>query len=374
MTRAFADLFGVEPDGTWSAPGRVNLVGEYTDYNEGFVLPTALPLAARATAARRTDGVIKVASAQGERAEPVEARIADLRPGAAGGWSSYVLGVAWALADAGHTVAGADLYIDSDVPIGAGLSSSAALECATALALAELSEIDLDRTALARLAQRAENEFVGVPCGVLDQMASLLCVPGHALLLDTRSLEMRQVPFDLESAGLALLVVDTRVGHDLGNSGYTDRRRACERAASVLGVAALRDVGPDDLREALGRLADPELVRRVRHVVTEDARVLDAARLLDEGRVAEIGPILNAAHASIRDDFESSCAELDAAVEAAIGAGALGARMIGGGFGGSAIALVGADATASIALAVEARFTAAGWRAPLCFVAAPVCR
>ncbi|MHB1781717.1 MAG: galactokinase, partial [Acidimicrobiales bacterium] len=241
-------------------------------------------------------------------------------------------------------------------------------------ALAELSEIDLDRTALARLAQRAENEFVGVPCGVLDQMASLLCVPGHALLLDTRSLDMRQVPFDLESAGLALLVVDTRVSHDLGDSGYADRRRACERAAAALGVAALRDVEPDDLGEALGRLAEPELVRRVRHVVTEDARVLDAARLLDEGRVAEIGPVLNAAHASIRDDFESSCAELDAAVEATLGAGALGARMIGGGFGGSAIALVGADATASTARAVEARFAAAGWRAPLCFVAAPVGR
>ncbi len=374
MGDTFASVYGGVPDGTFVAPGRVNLVGEFTDYNEGFVLPTSLPLAARAFAARRTDRLVRVASAQDAAAGVFEADLADLRPGMVAGFPAYVLGVAWAFAEAGLPLVGADIFIDSDVPVGAGLSSSAALECAVALAFAGLSGLDVDRVRLATLAQRAENAFVGVPCGVLDQMASLLCVPHHALLLDTRSLEMRQVPFDLESAGLALLVVDTRVSHDLGDSGYSDRRRACERAAQLLGVKALRDVELADLDAALDRLADPELVRRVRHVVTEDARVLDAARLLDRGDVEPIGAILTAAHESIRDDFESSCAELDAVVDAALGAGALGARMIGGGFGGSAIALVRASSVAAVVDAVERRFAAAGWQPPRSLVAAPVPR
>ena len=372
MSDTFASVYGGTPDGTWVAPGRVNLVGEFTDYNEGFVLPTSLPLAARAFAARRADRVVRVASAQDASAGVFEADLGDLRPGMVAGFPAYVLGVAWAFAEAGLSPGGADLFIDSDVPVGAGLSSSAALECAAALAFAGLAGLDVDRVRLAQIAQRAENAFVGVPCGVLDQMASLLCVPHYALLLDTRSLEMRQVPFDLESAGLALLVVDTRVSHDIGDSGYADRRRACERAARELGVASLRDVELADLDAVLARLADPELVRRVRHVVTEGARVLEAARLLEQGDVASIGPILTAAHESIRDDFESSCAELDATVDAALGAGALGARMIGGGFGGSAIALVTAESTAAVVEAVERRFSAAGWQRPRSLVAAPV--
>ena len=384
----FRALFGREPEGVWSAPGRVNLIGEFTDYNEGFVLPIALPLAARVLAAHRDDGRLRVASTAsgllgGDAASAaagsaparehavVEARLDSLAPGSVGGWPAYVLGVAWALREAGHEVGGADLLVSSDVPIGAGLSSSAALECAVGLALDGLFRIGVGRQELALACQTAENDFVGVPCGILDQMASLLCVPDHALLLDTRSLKSRQVPFALQASGLALLVVDTRVRHDHAASGYADRRRACERAAEALGLVALRDLDVAELDSAERRLDDPVLFRRVRHVVTENRRVLEVARLLEQGRTAEIGPVLSAGHASVRDDFEASCAELDTAVAAATAAGALGARMIGGGFGGSAIALVESGRTDQVASAVLGAFAAAGYAAPRVILAAP---
>ncbi len=370
----FAEAYGRAPEGTWSAPGRVNLIGEFTDYNEGFVLPTTLPFSTRASGARRGDGRVRVASAQnpggaGEATEAIE--LSALRPGSVPGWPGYALGVLWSLEESGHAIGGVDVYVDSEVPMGAGLSSSAALECSVALAMRELFGLELSLEQLALVAQRAENEFVGVPCGIMDQMASLLCVPGHALLLDARSLEHRQVPFALGEAGLVLMVLDTRVRHELGSSAYADRRSACERAAAALGVRALRDVDPADLDEAEARLGDRELARRVRHVVTEGARVLEVARLLEQSRVAEVGPVLTVGHRSLRDDFEVSCVELDVAVDAALGAGALGARMVGGGFGGSAIALVPSERADAVGAAVTGAFSAAGLRSPRVFAAAP---
>lgn len=372
--RTFADVYGRPPDGTWRAPGRVNLIGEFTDYNEGFVLPTTLPFATRASVARRDDDLVRVASAQhpdGTSAATDAVRVSALRPGTVAGWPAYALGVFWSLHTAGYALGGADVFVDSEVPIGAGLSSSAALECSVGLAVRELFGLDLSLEQLALAAQRAENEFVGVPCGIMDQMASLLCVPGHALLLDARSLEHRQVPFGLERSGLVLMVLDTRVRHALGDSAYGDRRSACERAAASLGVRALRDVRPEDLGAALARLDDPVLARRVRHVVTEGARVFEVARLLEASRLEDVGPVLTDGHRSLRDDYEVSCAELDTAVDAALRAGALGARMVGGGFGGSAIALVRSGAAGAVAEAVGAAFAAAGFGAPRIFVAAP---
>ena len=269
MSSGFLERFGREPEGHWSSPGRVNIIGEFTDYNESFVLPTSLPMATHATLARRDDGLVRVSTTEaGAGAAIDEARVADLEPGCVEGWSAYVFGVVWALRQSGAAVGGADVLIESEVPLGAGLSSSAALECSVALAFRASYGIEASLEELALISQRAENDFVGVPCGIMDQMASLLCVPGRALLLDTRSLEHRQVPFDLSGAGLALMVLDTRVRHELGDSAYAERRAACERAAAKLGVRALRDVDPATLDDALVRLADPVLAKRVRHIVT----------------------------------------------------------------------------------------------------------
>jgi galactokinase len=302
----------------WAAPGRVNLVGEHTDYNDGFVLPVALPHTTRVAAVPRADGVLRMSSRQ--REGTVEVAVADLAPGAVTGWAAYPAGVVWALREAGHDVGGFDLTVDSDVPLGAGLSSSSALESATALAVTELSGVDVDRRALARLAQRAENDFVGMPCGVMDQSVSLLARAGHALLLDTRSLVAAHIPFDTAAAGLELLVVDTRAPHRLVDGEYAARRAACEKAAEVLGLRALRDtVIPDQPQ------LPEELRRRVRHVVTENSRVLDVADSLQDGRIREIGPLLTASHESLRDDYEVTVPELDLAVDTALAAGALGA-------------------------------------------------
>jgi galactokinase len=371
-TGAFEQLFGTSPEGTWVAPGRVNLIGEFTDFNEGHVLPTAQPRLARASAARRGDGCVRVVSAQHPGGAALgEARAESLRPGAVEGWAAYALGVVWSLRESGHDVGGADILLDSEVPIGAGLSSSAAIECAVGLALRELYALDLTLPQLAQVAQHAENAFVGMPCGVMDQMASLLCVPDHALLLDTRTLDTEQLPLGLRDAGLALAVLDTRVRHDLAESAYGERRAACELAAARRGVPALRDLALDDLDAAVAQLADPVLVRRVRHVVTEEARVLEVAALLRAGRVADIGPALSAGHESLRYDFEVSCAELDLAVETAMAVGALGARMVGGGFGGSAIALVEAGRRAELERAVSEAFARAGYDCPRVLVVAP---
>ncbi|MGD0440915.1 MAG: galactokinase [Acidimicrobiales bacterium] len=363
----FRRVFGRPPEGTWSAPGRVNLIGEFTDYNDGFVLPLALPLATQASAARRDDSLVRIASAQrSESGESpiVEALLDILKPGTSGSWASYVLGVVWALRAAGAELAGVDLFIDSAVPIGAGLSSSAALECSVALALHDLYELPLSRQELALVAQRAENEYVGVPTGIMDQTASLLCRSGHALFLDTRTFEVRQVPLDLEPAGLTLLVVNTGVKHALGNSAYADRVRDCRRAAQELGVAALRDVPPETMDTALARIDDEVVRRRARHVISEQSRVLEVVRLLESGRPAEVGQVLSAGHRSLRDDYEVSCVELDTVVDVAVANGALGARMTGGGFGGSAVVLVGLAKAEAVETAIADAFAARGYSHP----------
>jgi galactokinase len=356
---------------TWAAPGRVNLIGEHTDYNDGFVLPIALPYHTTATVGARTDGLARVRSAQ-RPGEPAELPVAELRPGAGPGWAGYALGVLWALREAGHDVhGGVDLTIDGSVPEGAGLSSSAALECAVAAALDDLLDLRMARADLARLAQRAENDFVGMPSGIMDQMAALHCTEGAALFLDCRTLQVEQVPLDPGRHGLGVLVVDTRAAHRLVEGEYADRRRCCEQAAAALGVPALRDVPPAELDAALARLPDDVQRRRVRHVVTENQRVLDAVGLLRDGRVAEIGPLLTASHASLRDDYQVTVPELDVAAEAAEDAGALGARMTGGGFGGCVLALLPADRTDAVRDAVRREFAEHRFRPPEFFPATP---
>ncbi|MFJ4780017.1 galactokinase [Streptomyces sp. NPDC088762] len=367
----FRQLFGGSPDGVWAAPGRVNLIGEHTDYNDGFALPMALPQTTLLAARTRTDGRLRLHSAQGD------GRITDLAvdalvPGAVPGWAGYPAGVVWALAEAGHPVGrGADLHFDSTVPTGAGLSSSAALECAVAVAYDDLYGLRLAGPELARIAQRAENAFVGVPCGIMDQMASVCCTAEAALHLDARSPEHhRPVPFDPHGHGLRLLVIDTGVTHDLGDGAYAALRAGCERAAALLGLPALRDLPAAQLPRALPTLP-AGLAPLVRHVVTENARVTEAVARLREGDVAALGPILTAGHASLRDDYRVSCPETDLAVTAALGAGALGARMTGGGFGGSVIALVEAGREGTVGASVTTAFGTAGHRPPRILDVAP---
>ena len=345
--QAFRDALGREPEGVFSAPGRVNLIGEHTDHNEGHVLPFAIDRRCRVAAARRADDVVTVRSAQ-EPDDTVTTTLDALST--ARGWSAYVLGTVWALREAGLPDVGWDLVVAGDVPLGAGLSSSAALECAVALAVGELSGAGLDRHALARAGRRAENDVVGAPVGIMDQAASLLCREGSALLLDCRTLTAEDVALGLEVAGLEMLVVDTRVRHDLADGGYADRRAACVAAAEALGVPALRDATPDMLRALGGTLR-----RRARHVVTEEARLHRVVALLRAGDPAAVGPELTASHASLRDDFEVSVPALDAAVETALEHGALGARLVGGGFGGSVLVLAPATAVEEITGAVTRR-------------------
>ncbi|WP_409236740.1 galactokinase [Streptomyces sp. PA5.6] len=368
----FAELYGYEPEGVWSAPGRVNLIGEYTDFNEGFVMPLALPHTAVAAVARRTDGVLRLHSAD------IDAPVAELRVDALeplskygqGGWAAYPAGVVWALRDAGHDVSGgADIHLASTVPTGAGLSSSAALEVVTALAMNDLYGLGLDRPRLAVLAQRAENAFVGVPCGVMDQMASACATEGHALHLDCRDLAIRQVPFDLAAHGLRLLVVDTRVKHELGDGAYAERRAGCEEGARILGVPYLRDIAYDELPAALAQLTDDRIRRYVRHIVSDNYRVERVIGLLDSGDVRATGPVLTEGHASLRDDLRISCPELDLVVTSANAAGALGARMTGGGFGGSAVVLVESADEDTVTKSVLEAFAAAGFTAPRVFPA-----
>jgi galactokinase len=367
---AFVALTGEQPEGVWSSPGRVNLIGEHTDYNDGFALPFAIAARAYVAARRRDDGVLRMRSVQlpeGDVTLPVD----DLHPGTPKGWGAYVAGVVWAARQAGHRVGGMDVLVDGRVPLGSGLSSSHALECAVAAASTELHGVEVTHDDLARLSLVAENDFVGAPTGMMDQLASLRCTAGHAIFLDNRTLEVEQVPLDVDAAGLALVVLDSRVHHDHAEGGYGDRRASCERAAALLGVPALRDVDPAGLDAALARLPDDELRRRVRHVVTEDGRVVDAVAALRAGDWPTLGALMDASHGSLRDDYEVSCEELDVAVEAARGAGALGARMTGGGFGGSAIALAPADAAGAVGDAVRSAFADRGWSAPVVFPVTP---
>ncbi|MDT7839449.1 galactokinase [Streptomyces justiciae] len=367
----FVELYGTEPEGVWSAPGRVNLIGEHTDYNDGFVMPFALPHTAIAAVSRRDDGVLRLHSADIEDGV-AELRLDDLVPESDRAWTAYPAGVVWALREAGHAVTGADIHLTSTVPSGAGLSSSAALEVVVALALNDLYELGLPGWQLARLCQRAENVYVGAPTGIMDQTASACCEEGHALFLDTRDLSQKQIPFDLAAEGMRLLVVDTQVKHSHSEGEYGKRRAGCERGAALLGVDALRDIPYADLDAALARLGDDEeAVRLVRHVVTEDERVEKVVALLEAGETRAIGPVLVAGHASLRDDFRISCPELDLVVDTAMSAGALGSRMTGGGFGGSAIVLADVADVDTITKAVEEAFAAAGFTAPRVFEAVP---
>ncbi|MBA8825670.1 galactokinase [Saccharopolyspora lacisalsi] len=361
--KAFSEEHGHAPDRVWSAPGRVNLIGEHTDYNDGFVLPFALPHRTAVAVAARTDGLLSMATVGDDgrlqRSEPIA--LDDLAPGAVRGWATYPAGVAWVLGEAGVALPGAELVIVGDVPTGAGLSSSAALECATALALLDIAGYGRDGTdapglfEVARWAQRAENEFAGAPTGLLDQTASLACTEAHALFFDVRSGETEQIPFDLDSAGLELLVIDTRANHAHSESGYGERRRGCERAAELLELRALRDVTATDLEDTLARLPE-DLRPLVRHVVTENDRVLATVEKLRTASPTSIGDLMTASHVSMRDDYRISCEELDVAVDAALTSGAVGARMTGGGFGGSAIALVRSQDRTAVERAVLEAF------------------
>ena len=366
VTTAYSEQVGSPPAGVWAAPGRVNLIGEHTDYNDGYVMPFALPQRVTIAAGPRSDDTWRVTTLNGDQTETFTRT--DLVPGMSG-WQAYVAGVVWALDEAGHTVSGADLVLTSDVPIGAGLSSSAALECATLAVVADLDDLTVEPMERAKLARRAENAFVGAPTGQMDQAASTLCEAGHALFFDCRTFAVEQVPLDLAAAGLELLVLDTRTPHALVDSEYAARRASCEEAASILGVPALRDV--TDLDAALAKLDDEVMVKRVRHVVTENQRVLDAAELLKAKDYRGLAPLLDASHASKRDDFEITVPTVDLAVEVAKETGAYGARMTGGGFGGCIIALVDAGRSDEVAVAIGEAFEAAGYGPPAHFVGVP---
>jgi len=359
----FTRRYGRSPDVVWSAPGRANLIGEHTDYNEGLVLPFAITERTIAAAGRRGDGTIQVTST----AYPASAvaLLDQAGPGQTAGWAAYPVGVAWALRQVRplRPAPGADLFIDSQVPAGGGLSSSAALEMAVAGALAELWGLDLSPAELARAGQRAENDFVGAPTGVMDQYASLLGQANAAVFLDCRSLAARTVPLPLAAAGLTLLLADTGERHAHAAGGYAGRRASCERAARQLGVPALRDVALADLPRAERRL-DAETFRRVRHVVTENARVEATVAALEAGALDAVGRQLTASHYSMRDDYDITTPALDLAVEAALGAGARGARMTGGGFGGSALLLVDSFLAGRVGTAVTEAFAAAGFAQP----------
>jgi galactokinase len=367
VAREYASAFGHAPAGVWFAPGRVNLIGEHTDYNDGFVLPFALSVGVAVAAGRLGRG-ITVQSRQCDGAV-VTARVDGLAPGAVDGWAAYPLGMVWSLAQAGYRPGSTTIAIDADLTAGAGLASSAALECAVGLAVADLHGLPVVRAELIRLASKAENEFAGAPTGIMDQSAVLLCQAGHALLLDCRSGASDDVPLEPGAAGLALLVIDTGVRHALTDGRYAQRRRSCEAAALALGVSSLRDLpdGPDDLTG----LADPELQRRARHVISENRRVLAVADLLRHGDLAAVGPLLSESHASLRDDFEVSWPQADVAVETSIAAGALGARMTGGGFGGAVIALVPATAVADVRMALATAYSRRRWSPPMISLAVP---
>jgi galactokinase len=371
VAATFTEIYGYEPSGLWSAPGRVNLIGEHTDYNEGFVLPFAINRRTVLALGVRDDARIRVGSEFAD--EVVEVALDELSPENLSGWAAYPLGVAWALGQYGADLAavpGIDVYLESSVPVGAGLSSSAAIESSIAVALNEVWQLGFDRPTLAKVGQLAENKAVGPPTGIMDQSASLLGRRDSAVFLDCRSLESLTVPLGFDDAGLQLLIIDTGVAHAHASGGYAERRESCEAGARALGVAALRDVSVEDLPHAR-TLLDDVTFRRVRHVVTENQRVLDTVQILRESGPTEIGALLDASHISMRDDFEISVPELDLAVETAQANGAIGARMTGGGFGGAAIALTAAENVSRIQVAIDGAFAEHGFGQPTMFIVTP---
>ena len=365
IARGFEELYGRKPEVIAEAPGRVNLIGEHIDYSEGFVLPFAIADRAYAAIAARPDGLVRIASHQ--RKEKIfSIDISDVKPGSKGDWEKYVLGVLWSL---GITT-GVDILVDGSVPSGAGLSSSAALECSVAVGLNALFSLERSKQDLARATQKAENDYVGMPCGIMDQSVSLMGQAGAALLLDCRDLTTESIPFDVASAGLELLIIDTQAHHALVDGGYAERRAACESVAGKLSIPSMRHLTLDVLETNREKLTATEFIR-ARHAVTEIARVLEAVTALRASDFATLGKLINASHASLRDDYAVSCPELDVAVAASVAAGAMGSRMVGGGFGGSAIALIKASDTQKTKDAVLAAFDKRGFKKPRFFTSLP---
>jgi len=365
IARHFEDLYGRKPDVIAEAPGRVNLIGEHIDYSEGFVLPFAIADRTYAAIAARKDGLVRVASHQ-RRERIFSIDIKDVKPGSKGDWEKYVLGVIWSLG----LNQGIDILVDGNVPAGAGLSSSAALECSVAVGLNELFSLNLSAPELARATQKAENDYVGMPCGIMDQSVSLMGKAGSALLLDCRDLTTEPIPFDVASAGLELLIIDTQAHHALVDGGYAQRRADCESVVAKLGLVSLRHLTVNELEEARGQLTEIEYLR-ARHAVTEISRVMDAVAALRASDFKTLGALINGSHQSLRDDYAVSCPELDAAVSASIAAGALGSRMVGGGFGGSAIALVNQKDIEKVKQSVLAEFEAKRFKKPRFFTSLP---
>jgi galactokinase len=365
ISHEFHTLFGHLPEVTSEAPGRVNLIGEHIDYSEGFVLPFAIANRTHAAISRSTDGLVRISSHQ-RRNNIFSISISDVKPGSKGDWEKYVLGVIWSLG----VTEGQNILVDGNVPAGAGLSSSAALECAVAVGLNALLGLGLSDKELARATQRAENDYVGMPCGIMDQSVSIMGKAGSALLLDCRDLSTKSIPFNVADAGLELLIIDTQAHHALIDGGYAERRASCESAAAKLGVNSMRDLTMEQLLAGKDKLSEVEFIR-ARHAVTEISRVLATVEALKSGEFKEVGALINQSHNSLRDDYAVSCPELDVAVEAARSAGALGSRMVGGGFGGSAIALLRVEDLDTARTAIAESFTINGFKKPRFFTSLP---
>lgn len=365
ISHEFQTLFGHLPEVTSEAPGRVNLIGEHIDYSEGFVLPFAIENRTHAAISRSSDGLVRISSHQ-RKNNIFSISISDVEPGSKGDWEKYVLGVIWSLG----VKEGLNILVDGNVPAGAGLSSSAALECAVAVGLNALLNLGLSDKALARATQRAENDYVGMPCGIMDQSVSIMGKAGSALLLDCRDLSTESIPFSVADAGLELLIIDTQAHHALVDGGYAERRAACESAAQKLGVNSMRDLSMEQLLAGREKLTEIEFIR-ARHAVSEISRVLSTVEALKDGDFKEVGTLINQSHNSLRDDYAVSCPELDVAVEAARSAGALGARMVGGGFGGSAIALLRVEDVDQARTGIAEAFSNQGFKKPRFFTSLP---
>lgn len=365
LESAFHELFAVKAEVLAEAPGRVNLIGEHIDYSEGFVLPFAIADRTYAAIARNNDGLVRIASQQ-RKNRIFTIDIKDVKPGSAGDWEKYVLGVIWSLGIS----SGVDILVDGHVPSGAGLSSSAALECSVAVGLNTLFNLGKSLEELARATQKAENDYVGMPCGIMDQSVSLMGREGSALLLDCRDLTTESVPFDVASQGLELLIIDTQAHHALVDGGYAERRASCESVAAKFSIPSMRHLTMETLESRKSEITETEFIR-ARHAVTEIQRVKDAVQALRSNDFVTLGRLINESHISLRDDYTVSCPELDVAVDASLAAGALGSRMVGGGFGGSAIALIKADQIDSVKDAIKQAYAAKGFKAPRFFTSLP---
>jgi galactokinase len=365
ITELFAKGFGYPPEVVASAPGRVNLIGEHIDYSEGFVLPFAIDAVTKCAIAKRDDGKIRIISAQ-KKNEIIESNLEAIAAKQGSTWSRYIYGVIWAM----EIETGLDIYIDGKVPLGAGLSSSAALECSLATALNHLFHLEKTLPELARLTQRAENDYVGVPCGIMDQSISLMARAGYGLLLDCQDLSTRHIKIDFASKSLRLLIIDTQAHHALTDGGYAKRRESCEEVAKIFSIPSLRQLSMESLLAHKAKLSELQF-KRARHGVSEMLRVLDAVKALEAEDFEALGQLLNQSHNSLRDDYEVSCPELDLAVETALRSGALGARMVGGGFGGSAIALIKESDAGTISSTIERAFAKNGFKAPRFFDSLP---